>query len=291
MHPEEVVKVPTFPSTVVVTVTYNSGESLTSFLASLSDSGTEYSDIIVVDNASTDLTLERAAIHRYGARLIELPENRGYGAGIAAGVQAAGPEADFLLIANPDVTFEKGSVRELLSAASEIPDAGSLGPRILDATGQVYPSARNLPSLRTGIGHALLGRVWSANPWSRSYRAEQAYGAERRDAGWLSGACLLLRRSAYDMIGGFDPSYFMYFEDVDLGARMSEAGWRNIYVPDAAVIHTGAHSTSRSAKHMERVHHDSAYLYLSRRYSAWYLTPARIALRLALTARRWWLTR
>ncbi|WP_104088526.1 glycosyltransferase family 2 protein [Cryobacterium sp. N19] len=283
--------VPSLPNVVVITVTYNSGVALTAFLDSLSNNGLESLEVIVVDNASSDLTVERAAIVQYGAKLIELSDNRGYGGGIAAGVAAAGKDADFLLIANPDVTFSTGAVRWLTKAAMEVPEAGSLGPRILDANGGIYPSARDLPSLRTGVGHALFGRVWPTNPWSRSYRAEQHYGPERRDAGWLSGACLLLRRTAYDAIGGFDPSYFMYFEDVDLGARLSAAGWRNVYVPEAEVVHTGAHSTSRSAKQMERVHHDSAYLYLSRRYSAWYQTPARLILRLALASRRWWMTR
>ena len=278
-------------SVLVITVTYNTGKTLRSFLDSLSSAGSERPDVIIVDNASTDLTVEREAARAYGAQMIELTENRGYGAGITAGVQAAGPDAGLLLISNPDVTFSPGSLEALVAAAEDIPDAGSLGPRILDATGAVYPSARNLPSLRSGVGHALFSRVWPNNPWSRSYRSEHDYGPTRRDAGWLSGACLLIRRSAYDAVGGFDPSYFMYFEDVDLGARLTTAGWHNVYIPDAVVTHTGAHSTSRSAKRMERVHHDSAYLYLSRKYSAWYLTPVRVELRLALSARQWWVTR
>lgn len=278
-------------SVLIITVTYNSGETLGSFLDSLAASEPVRPDVIVVDNASSDLTVEREAVVGYGARLIELSENRGYGAGIAAGVQAAGSEYDFLLITNPDVTFSDGAISTLVAAAADLPGAGSLGPKILSATGEIYPSARNLPSLRTGIGHALLGRAWPNNPWSRSYRSDRNYGPERRNAGWLSGACLLVRRSAYEAVGGFDPSYFMYFEDVDFGARLSRAGWQNVYVPEAVVTHTGAHSTSRSAHRMERVHHDSAYLYLSRRYSAWYLLPVRGVLRVALSARQRWVAR
>lgn len=278
-------------SVLVITVVYNTGDVLGSFLDSLAASTDVPPDVIVVDNASADLTVEREAVRAYGARLVELPDNVGYGAGIAAGVREAGAGYDYLLISNPDVVFAPGAIEALLAAASDLPTAGSLGPRILDANGAVYPSARNLPSLRTGIGHALLGRAWPNNPWSRSYRSDQSYGSERRPAGWLSGACLLVRLSAYEAVGGFDPSYFMYFEDVDFGARLSEAGWENIYVPSAVVTHTGAHSTSRSAHRMERVHHDSAYLYLSRKYSAWYLLPVRGVLKLALAARQWWVVR
>ncbi|TFC27627.1 glycosyltransferase family 2 protein [Cryobacterium sp. TMT2-18-3] len=278
-------------SVLVITVVYNTGDVLGSFLDSLAASTDLPPDVIVVDNASTDLAVEREAVRAHGARLIELPDNVGYGAGIAAGVQQAGAGYDYLLITNPDVVFTVGALDALVAAASDLPNAGSLGPRILDATGAVYPSARDLPSLRTGIGHAVLGRAWPNNPWSRSYRSDRSYGPERRAAGWLSGACLLVRRSAYEAVGGFDPSYFMYFEDVDFGARLSEAGWENVYVPAAVVTHTGAHSTSRSAHRMERVHHDSAYLYLSRKYSAWYLLPVRGILRVALAARQWWVVR
>lgn len=273
-------------SALVVTVTYNSGETLGTFLSSLAGAGTLAPEVIVVDNASENLDVERLVAIKYGAKLIELSENKGYGAGIAAGVSAGTSPAEFILITNPDVTFAPGALDDLLRAAEELPDAGALGPKILDAHGRVYPSARNLPSLRTGIGHALLSRVWPGNPWTRSYRADREYGSGRRDAGWLSGACLLVRRSAYEAIGGFDPSYFMYFEDVDLGDRLARAGWRNVYVPESVVTHTGAHSTARSAKRMDRVHHDSAYLYLSRQYSAWYFAPVRFAMRIALKLRQ-----
>ena len=66
-----------------------------------------------------------------------------------------------------------------------------------------------------------------------------------RTAGWLSGSCLLLRRDAFDAVGGFDPGYFMYFEDVDLGDRLGDAGWHNVYVPAAVVSHVGGHATVR----------------------------------------------
>ncbi|MEA9998292.1 glycosyltransferase family 2 protein [Cryobacterium sp. RTS3] len=278
-------------SAVVITVTHNTGTTLESFLQSLIDSDGGRPDVIIVDNASDDLSVERLAASAYGARLIELPDNRGYGAGIAVGVKAADAVADLLVIANPDVVFTPGALTALIAAADDIPGAGAIGPRILDATGAVYPSARQLPSLGTGIGHAILGRIWSTNPWSRKYRAEGEYGAEQRDAGWLSGACLLVRRTAYEAVDGFDPSYFMYFEDVDLGSRLSKAGWRNVYYPESVVVHTGAHSTSNNARRMEQVHHDSAYTYLSRQYPAWYQLPVRVALKLALSVRLWWVTR
>jgi N-acetylglucosaminyl-diphospho-decaprenol L-rhamnosyltransferase len=143
-----------------------------------------------------------------------------------------------------------------------------------------------LPSLRNGVGHALLANVWLSNPWSRRYHGEYRRASEGwRETGWLSGSCQLVRRSAFDAIGGFDESYFMYFEDVDFGERLGKAGWRNLYVPKAVVVHTGAHSTEKAAGAMRAEHHLSAYRYLSRKYSAWYLLPLRVALKVALAAR------
>jgi N-acetylglucosaminyl-diphospho-decaprenol L-rhamnosyltransferase len=275
---------------LVVTVTYNTGETLRPFLASLRGASSNPVSTTVVDNASSTLELERSLTAEFEARLIELADNRGYGSGIAAGIDAS-PSTEFVLIVNPDVVFTPGAIDVLVEAADADPGIGAVGPRIIDSDGTVYPSARNLPSLGPGIGHALFFRIWPSNPWTRRYRVEGEHATAPRDAGWLSGACVLVRRTAYDEIGGFDPRFFMYFEDVDLGARLGDAGWRNRYEPKATVRHTGAHSTSKDGSRMVAVHHDSAYLYLSRKYSAWYFAPVRLVLRVGLGARKRWASR
>src|ERR1700675_225979 len=96
---------------------------------------------------------------------------------------------------------------------------GRRGPLARDPDGSVYPSARHLPSLVRGSMHAVLGPVWPRNPWTAAYRQERLEPSERT-VGWLSGSCLLVRRSAFSQIGGFDERYFMYMEDVDLGERL-----------------------------------------------------------------------
>jgi N-acetylglucosaminyl-diphospho-decaprenol L-rhamnosyltransferase len=275
---------------LVITVSYASAEVLPGFLRSLSSAGTSVAETIVVENSSADAARTRDLAHAAGARFVDAGRNTGYGGGVAAALAAIEDDFDYLLVVNPDVEFAEGAVDALVDAAEETPSGGSFGPRILTAEGDVYPSARRLPSLRTGVAHGLFGRVWPSNPWSVAYRAE-GQTEHRRAAGWLSGACLLIRTTAWHEVGGFDLGYFMYFEDVDLGERLGRAGWRNIYVPDAVITHTGAHSASREVKRMERAHHDSAYRYLSRRYSAWYFAPLRLALRLGLWGRLWWISR
>ncbi|WIA99021.1 glycosyltransferase family 2 protein [Curtobacterium sp. MCBA15_012] len=275
----------------VVTVAYDSTDALDGFLASVRASdGYADVDVVVVDNASSEQAAERAVAERHGARFVDLPDNRGYGGGVAAGVATLGADVEYVLVSNPDVEVTPGAIGTLVEAATRTPGGAVFGPRIIDADGEVYPSARNLPSIRTGIGHAAFGRMWPGNPWSVRYKAERDTDRER-DAGWLSGACLLVRRDRFAALGGFDEGYFMYFEDVDLGARVTEAGWANRYVPSAVVTHSGAHSTARNVKRMEREHHRSAYRFLSRRYDAWWLAPLRLVLRVGLTARARWVTR
>lgn len=275
----------------VVTVAYDSAEALDGFLTSIRASdGFADAEVVVVDNASSEQAAARAVAERHGAGFVALTENRGYGGGIAAGLDRVSSAPEYVLVSNPDVAVGPGAISALVDAADRTPVGAVFGPRILDADGQVYPSARNVPSLRTGIGHAAFGRMWPSNPWSLRYKAERDTDRER-DAGWLSGACLLVRRDRFVALGGFDEDYFMYFEDVDLGARVTAAGWANRYVPSAVVTHTGAHSTARNVKRMEREHHRSAYRFLSRRYRAWWLAPLRLVLRAGLAARARWVTR
>lgn len=269
----------------IVTITYESAEALADFLQSVGAASKQELPVVVVDNGSSDIVEVRRLAEAYAAELIELGENRGYGSAANEGARHLGTTFDFIIIANPDVTFSPLSVDRLLDGAARHPDAGSVGPRVLTAAGDVYPSARRLPSLREGIGHVLFVNVWPSNPWTRSYQEAESYSSER-PAGWLSGSCLLIRSTAFREIGGFDDRYFMYFEDVDLGARLGEAGYANIYMPDAVVTHLGAHSTSKSAPRMRAAHHDSAYRYLAARYSRWYHWPVRFGLRAALAVRK-----
>jgi N-acetylglucosaminyl-diphospho-decaprenol L-rhamnosyltransferase len=269
-------------SVSVVVVTYSPGDTLAEFLRSLDKASSAAVPVVLADNGSTDGAPEAAAAERPDVRLLRTGRNLGFGA--AANLGVATTDTDWVVVANPDLVWEPGSLDELLAAAERWPRAGALGPMIRDVGGRVYPSARELPALGRGVGHAVFGWWYPRNPWTVSYRREREAVAER-PAGWLSGSCLLLRRSAFDGVGGFDPAYFMYFEDLDLGDRLATAGWLNVYVPSAEVTHLGGHSTSRDRHRMLAEHHRSAYRYLSRRYRGPRWAPLRLALRAGLGAR------
>ena len=270
------------PPVRVVVVTYSPGSSLASFLTSLRDAapaGQSY-EVVLADNGSTDGVPAAAA--GPGVRLLETGGNLGYGR--AANLGASGFPGDFLVVANPDLTWSPGALAELLAAAERWPRAGCLGPAIRTPDGRLYPSARAFPSLGRGTGHALLGWCWPANPWTRSYR-DEAGSPEEGTTGWLSGSCMLLRREAFEMVGGFDPTYFMYCEDMDLCRRLGEAGWTSVYVPSAVITHTGGHATSRSAGPMLREHHRALFRYLSRQYAGPAYAPVRVLLAAGLLLR------
>ena len=272
------------PSVGIVTVAYRSNAVLAGFLASVGPASRTRLPVVVVDNApgaddATALSAQAGATH------VPLPSNPGYGGAVNAGVRELPAGIGWVLISNPDVVLEPGSIDALLATAETDPAIGAVGPAVLNPDGSVYPSARAVPSLRTGVGHALFANLWQRNPWTLAYRRETDPSDQVRDAGWLSGSCLLVRRSAFDEIGGFDEGYFMYFEDVDLGFRLGKAGYRNVYEPAASVTHVGAHSTGSESARMVVAHHDSARRFLSKKYSGWWLWPVRVTLRVGLALR------
>lgn len=238
---------------------------------------------MLVDNSGPSPTTKRT-VEAFAGSYLPLPDNPGYGSAVNAGVKHLDATPDFVLVCNPDAVLEPDALQQLLEVAAEYADAASFGPCILESDGSVYPSARELPNITTGIGHALLGNLRPNNRWSQRYH-NRTQTDEPRQAGWLSGACLLIRNSAFESVGGFDPSFFMYFEDVDLGYRFTQAGWVNLYVPSAVITHSGAHSTQAYKSSMEKAHHQSAAHFLDKRYPGIWRWPLRKMLRLGLRAR------
>jgi len=272
------------PALTVVTVTYSSGSHLDRFLSSLTVSTDLPVDVVIADNGSVDGAPEEAVERYPGTRLVRSGANLGYGTAVNRAVETISADQEFLVVANPDVVWGPGSIDALLDAAGRWPRAGTLGPMIREPDGSVYPSARHLPSLVRGGMHAVVGFAWKSNPWTKSYRQERVAPSER-SVGWLSGSCLLIRRRAFDAVGGFDERYFMYMEDVDLGDRLGRAGWRNVYVPGAEVLHAKGHSTGREPARNLRAHHTSTYIYLADRHNRWWQAPLRWTMRGALVVR------
>ena len=271
------------PSLALVVVSYQSTDVLTTFLTSLEKSSVVPSQVVIVDNSPEVMKSPRsrtlpsiAVIHR--------PDNPGYGAAVNIGVDSLPHDIEWVVICNPDIVVGPNTLESLLGAAHSHSSAGALGPAIFNEDGSLYPSARALPTLGVGIGHALFGIVWPTNPWTTAYRGD--YRSENvRESGWLSGSFQLIRREAFEKVKGFDAGYFMFFEDVDLGWRLGQAGYRNVYVPQARATHLGGHSTKQSHQAMIRAHHESAMRFISKRYRGALWWPLRALIGLGLSVR------
>ncbi|HYJ71829.1 MAG TPA: glycosyltransferase family 2 protein, partial [Actinomycetota bacterium] len=144
---------------------------------------------------------------------------------------------------------------------------GCVGPHLANPDGSDYPTGRRFPSLLMGALHAALAPVWPGNPATRRYHMVGVDRSRPLDVDWVSGACMLVRRRAFEEIGGFDPGYFMYFEEMDACLRLHRAGWRVVFDPVAEVKHVVGGST-RSAPYRKVVHHHkSALRFYCRRYA------------------------
>lgn len=202
-------------------------------------------ELLVVDNASQDGSPEMVALEFPHARLLRQVHNLGFGAGANVGMAAA--RGDLFLLLNSDALLVDGSLGELAQALRALPeDIGLLGPRILLPDGRLQASARRFPSL----GRLLLSELWLHRCLSRPAAAQRLLGhywdhAHAREADWLVGACLLLRRAVFARTGGFDASIFLYGEEVEWCWRVRAAGYRIVFRPEACVRHLNHRSADR----------------------------------------------
>ncbi|WP_298119461.1 glycosyltransferase family 2 protein, partial [uncultured Aurantimicrobium sp.] len=240
----------TAPSDVaIITVSYNSSAQLADFLASAVKSVASPSQITVVDNNSADIAVTEKLTKNFGVNLLKLAKNVGYGSAVNKAVPDLKEEFTTLLVCNPDSELNPETVAALRNAVQDS-KVGVAGPRIYNEDGSVYPSARSIPSIRNGVGHALFANIWLSNPWTKNYLSEAHLQNKTVPTGWVSGACLAVRRDLFTQVGGFDDNYFMYFEDVDLGYRLGKLGYTNLYVPEVSITHIGGESTKAIKKTM-----------------------------------------
>jgi N-acetylglucosaminyl-diphospho-decaprenol L-rhamnosyltransferase len=254
-----------------IIVNYNAADHIERCLSSISANGVD--DMVVVDNDSSDDS--RTVAEAEGAVWLPARSNLGYGKAANLGAHAPIAEsAEFLLVCNPDVELLPGAVKQLAEVLERDPSIGVVGPAIANPDGSLYPSARTFPDMVDAIGHGLLGLIAPGNRFTRRYRLLDWDHSQLADVDWVSGACFLVRRSAWDSVAGFDPAYFMYMEDVDLCWRIGRAGWRVAYQPAAKVVHVQGVSADRHPYRMLAAHHRSMWRF------AWRTTagPKRAAL-------------
>jgi GT2 family glycosyltransferase len=242
----------------VVIVNYQSYEELTRCLETLGATGAP-PPIVVVDHGSDRASADAVSARFPHVTLLRLSGNDGFAAGVNRGVRET--RTPLLLLLNPDCVIEPAACQRLVEWMSAHPDVGAAGPRVHNPDGSVQATARRFPDITTAIAgrSSWLTRVLPDNPLSRHNLPARNGGSAPVAVDWVSGACLLTRREAFDAIGGMDASFFLYWEDADFCRRLEHAGWRVIYVPAIAAMHVGGRSSRHSAAAAQAAFHRSAF--------------------------------
>ena len=234
-------------SITTIIVNYNAGETLGRCVRAVVKS-TEYSRIVIADNASQDRSAQ-ALRNQYGDRqavtFLFNPSNLGFGRAINAVARQA--ESDYILILNPDCILEATAIEQLKAAMDSDPSAGMAGPAVLDDQGKLQrATVRRFPdpwkSLMTTTG------LWRLGKWMPVFNGVEASADIKQTAevDAVSGACMFVRRSAFEQAGWMDEKYAMHCEDIDLMYRLALENWHCLYVPGAECVHLqGLSSRSR----------------------------------------------
>jgi GT2 family glycosyltransferase len=197
-------------------------------------------EVWVVDNGSTDGSAAAARAEAPWATVVEAPGNIGFGR--AVNLVADRTEGEWLVCANADVAVEPGALRALLEAARD-ERVGAVAPRLILADGRTQHSVYPFPTVPFTVAFNL-GLPRLSARWSDELCLEGSWNADRpRAVPWAIGALLLLRRSAFEQVGGFDVRRWVYAEDLDLGWRLHDGGWVTRYEPAAHVQHASGAAT------------------------------------------------
>jgi GT2 family glycosyltransferase len=225
----------------VVIVTYNSAHVVEQLLDSLPaalDGLT--SDVVVIDNGSTDQTVA-VLKERTDCRVVQ-STNVGYAGGINRGVREA-DRADAILVLNPDVRLEPGSVQPLLTTL-RLPHTGIAAPQIRSTDRTLYHSLRREPSLLRE-----LGLRWTRISAFSEYVTDDRTYDHPQVVDWALGAVLLISRACYDSVGGWDESFFLYSEETQFSLDARKLGYLTRYVPSSVAVHIGGQSGQSEMTH------------------------------------------
>jgi N-acetylglucosaminyl-diphospho-decaprenol L-rhamnosyltransferase len=223
----------------VVVVTYNALPWVERCLESVRGHET-----MVVDHGSTDGTLELVRQRFPQARLIP-QENKGLGGGSNAGMRVA--SGDYFLLLNSDAWAAGDAVERLAAFAESHPEAAVIGPKLLNTDGSLQRSVRGFPTLwRLATEYFFLRKLAPRSRALNGFYAARFAHDEVREAEFLMGACLLVRRQAADTVGLFDEDFFMFSEETDWCYRFRQAGWKVLFFPGAEFVHVGGATTAQN---------------------------------------------
>ncbi len=225
----------------IIIVSYSTRKLLRACLSSVSTRRRElWAETFVVDNASSDGSIEMVSREFPAVRLVRNERNMGFAAANNRVLERAAGR--YVVLLNPDTRLGDEALSKMVRFMDATPSAGYCGPRLLNGDGSHQPSARRFPTVLS-TAYSMLG-LPQRYPQSRHTLDLHLLHGDRDNfrADWLTGACLVVRAECVRQVGGLDEGFFMYFEETDWCRRMAEAGWEGWYVPSAEVVHLGGQS-------------------------------------------------
>jgi N-acetylglucosaminyl-diphospho-decaprenol L-rhamnosyltransferase len=245
------------PRLSVLVVSYNVAPLLRECLASLA----EADEVVVVDNASSDGSTEMVRREFPGVTLVASRENRGFSA--AVNVAAGAATGDLLLLLNPDAAVAPGVLGAMRAALGRRPDAAAIGFRQVDSRGAFQLSFGPPPSLVLELIRMIVQRRLDAGD-RRLARLVDRLVSRPVKVPWVSGSAFLVRRAAFEAVGGFDEAFFLYFEDIDFCLRLRKEVGSVYYVPEPSVLHHRGRSAAGDPAEAGRAYRRSQLLYWRR---------------------------
>ena len=274
------------PCVSVIIVTYESRDFIDACLESIFRTSREWiADCYIVDNASQDGTTERILGSFPGVQLIANSENLGFGRAVNIAAQRC--TGEFLLILNPDTIAQPEAATELVQFLRYRPQAGACGPKVISPNGRFRnDSRRGFPTPLNAFGYfSGLDRLFPQSRTFGGYHRRWLSPEREVVTDCLSGSCLLIRRSVYESVGGFDEDYFLFGEDIDLCWKIKQSGWETWFIPAAVVVHAKGASMRFVPLTARREFYRSMRLFIEKRlasrYPRWILSTAKIGISFA----------
>lgn len=224
-------------------------------------------EVIVVDNNSTDDSMQMVREKFPAVICIENKDNRGFSKANNQGVAIA--TGEYILFLNPDTVMPEAFLQKTVAYMDAHPEAGALGPRLIDGKGVFAPDGKkSFPTLSVAIFKTTgINKLFPRSPYFNKYYAVHVGERETASVEVLSGCCMLVRRRVIDEVGGaFDEDYFMYCEDVDLAYRIQMGGYQNIYYPEVSLIHYKGESTRKSTLSYVRIFNEALATFVRKHY-------------------------
>jgi GT2 family glycosyltransferase len=256
----------------VIIVNWNTKELLLECIKSIENNiNNSKIEIIVIDNASNDGSVQALNEYFPDVKLIQNVENLGFARANNIGIKAS--VGHYICLVNSDVTILPGCFKELIQYMEENPSVGIIGPRILWPDLTLQDSCRKFPGLWNNFCESLyLNRLFQKSDFFCGEHMMFFDHASIKKVDGLVGAFLMVRKTALEEVGLFDEQYFIYSEETDLCKRFWKLGWEIVFFPDAQIIHYGRASSSKDPMRFSLAQYDSKVKYWKKHHNSFTVT-------------------